>query len=85
MITVNARDVVGTGRANALVAVGKLDTLLSGVGEHMSDSRRLSGLKEIADLITEAASDILLAQHMMSGDWSDTTYVGRWSNDKEED
>jgi len=73
---VTVSDVIGTAHSNSAFATAKLETLTR-PNLDMPNYRMRAGLSEIEHLLAKALSDVLLAQHMLSEDWEDTTYVGR--------
>jgi len=70
---VTVSDVIGTAHTNAALSISKLNTLRS---VELPRWKIMAGLEEIEHLLAKAMSDVLLAQHMLSSDWVNTTYVG---------
>lgn len=69
---ITIRDVVGTAHSNAQMGANRLKGLLD------YGNNSIAQLEVIEAHLAKALSDVMLARHMTSDDWSDTTYVGRW-------
>jgi hypothetical protein len=71
-LDVTIRDVVGTAHINAAVAADRLRGLI----DYGNNSP--AKLRDIEEHLVKAISDVALARHMSSDDWTETTYVGVW-------
>lgn len=76
MLEITARDVIGTAHSNAAAATSKLKVLLDAVGDDLPPTE--GQWLEIAHCLNSALSDLMLARHQMSFDWTDAVYIGRW-------
>ena len=64
-------DVLGTAHSNSYVATSFLSLSLTREPD-------IQELERARDLLVKALSDTMMAIHMLSPDWLDTTYVGAW-------
>lgn len=73
---VTASDAVGTAHSKTQSAASRLREILRSFDKLPPLDREF---QKVEHLLSGALCDIRLARQMLSSDWTDTTFVGRWS------